>query len=114
MTTNGRTAVAVTSNVTMMDGEVAAEAGPLLQLDLTMSPGSVSTVWVLQLQVELLQTVTSCVSCSAACCRLGQVRASAPQHGNNIINMQAGFSIRRDPVSTVITSSFAGSCAVSA
>ena len=37
MTTNGRTAVAVTSNVTMMDGEVAAEAGPLLQLDLTMS-----------------------------------------------------------------------------
>ena len=37
VTTNGRTAVTVTSNVTMMDGEVATEAGPLLQLDLTMS-----------------------------------------------------------------------------
>ena len=52
----------MTSNVTMMDGEVATEAGPLLQLDLTMSlshhrgreGGHCS--WVLQ--VELLQTVT--------------------------------------------------------
>ena len=64
----------MTSNVTMMDGEVAAEGGASAA-SLTspchyhVTGESVSTVWILQLQVELLQTVTRRL-CLLQCCML--------------------------------------------